>query len=182
MDPVILGQIALSFGFVPIPLIGKRPVTSRWEQVQPERALGLIKEWRDKGRCDNVGILCGQPSGIVVVDIDVNKQGVEHWTSLLQQPNHQLPPTFTVRTGSGGYHYYFLFTGLVTRFKNANEAIRGLGIDLKTTGGQVVFAGSTHPETKEKYRVVLNDGFVNGNPMINEIPQWLLALLQPAQL
>jgi hypothetical protein len=182
MDPVVLAEIALNFGFVPIPLTGKRPLTSRWEQTTPDRALGLVTEWRNRGRCDNVGILCGLPSRIIVVDIDVNKNGVAYWMWLLQQPQNQLPPTFTVRTGSGGYHYYFNFNGPVTQFKNANEAIRGRGIDLKTTGGQVVFAGSTHPETHEKYRVVLDDGFVNGNPIISDIPAWLLRLLEPAQL
>lgn len=178
MDPLTLGEIALSYGFVPIPLAGKRPLNSRWEQTQPDKALEIIKDWRNRGKADNVGILTGAPSGIVVVDIDTTKGGLDYWQQLLQK--HPLPETFTVLTGSGGYHYYFRYTGEIANFRNANEAIRGKGIDLKTTGGQVVFAGSTHPETGRRYLVA--GGYPETGPIIADPPTWLINVLRPAQL
>ena len=45
------------------------------------------------------GILCGQPSGIIVLDID-SKDAVF-------PDGATFPETFTVRTGRGGAHLYY---------------------------------------------------------------------------
>ena len=49
------------------------------------------------------GLDCGK-SGLVVLDIDV-KNGKDGRLSLAELPG--LPATYTVKTKSGGYHYYF---------------------------------------------------------------------------
>jgi len=63
--------------------------------------------------------------------------------------------TFTVKTGSGGYHLFFrvsLAEGLVIV---ANLTKQGfIGIDSKHHGGYVVGPGSTHPDTGGVYQIV----------------------------
>ncbi|MCP5115139.1 MAG: bifunctional DNA primase/polymerase, partial [bacterium] len=53
----------------------------------------------------------------------------------------ELPKTFTVRTGGGGWHYYFLHPG--GKVKSVNGKIAP-GIDIKADGGYVVGPGSIH--------------------------------------
>ena len=73
----------------------------------------------------NLGIVCGPASGVFVLDQD-GEQGPQ---SLLLR---ELPPT--VKTGSGRHYYFALPSD--TQFKNAVGFLPGL--DLRTTGGQVV--------------------------------------------
>jgi hypothetical protein len=74
------------------------------------------------------GIDCGK-SGLVVVDVDV-KNGKDGRKSLANLP--PLPETYTVKTKSGGYHYYY-------RGNSRNTAsVLGEGLDTRSEGGFVV--------------------------------------------
>ena len=53
----------------------------------------------------NVGIRTGEASGIVVLDIDVAKGGLESWEEL--QDLHGRVDTLLCHTGGGGKHLYF---------------------------------------------------------------------------
>lgn len=80
--------------------------------------------------------------------------------------------TFTVKTGGGGYHYYFKYTKC-EQLKNHIGLLKC--IDIRTqSGGQVVGPYSIHPITKQFYMPI--------DPMkeVSEIPDWLLNILLQA--
>ena len=178
LNPVV--NFALSLGFVPIALDGKKPVLPCWQKIQKDNALNKINEGFARYNANNIGVRCGNVSGIVVVDIDTKNDGLSTWNSLIS--THGDPYTFKVRTGSGGYHYYFMYDSDNEMLKSRSGAVKingtKVGIDIKSNGGQVVFISSIHPDTKQLYEWVNNNP--NGEqsmPPISKMPTWLLALL-----
>ncbi|MEU1403390.1 bifunctional DNA primase/polymerase [Streptomyces sp. NPDC005728] len=99
----------------------------------------------------NVGIATG-PAGLLVIDLDVCKpeeeegapDGATSLTTLCERAGEQLPPTYQVRTPSGGRHLYFTappdgrLPGSVNRL--------GPHIDTRAWGGYVVAPHSTTPD------------------------------------
>lgn len=173
-----IAQLALDLGFVPIPIVGKRPILPHWQRTTAQTAMRKVEDAVRTNSADNIGILTGAPSGIVVVDVDVAKGGLDFWNELVAE--HGIPETFTVETGSGGRHYYFQYDDRTSTLRNATGAIKKKGIDLKTTGGQVVWVGSVHPDTGRMYDII--DGTTdNGDVIIAPMPDWLFELLQANQ-
>ncbi|MFJ5967288.1 bifunctional DNA primase/polymerase [Streptomyces sp. NPDC093060] len=121
----------------------------------------------------NVGIATG-PAGLLVIDLDVCKPGEEEGapdgadslSALCERAGEDLPPTYQVRTPSGGRHLYFTappggrLPGSVNRL--------GPHIDTRAWGGYVVAPGSTTPEGAYE---VLDDAPVAA------LPHWLVPLL-----
>lgn len=185
-------RLAMSWGWIPIPLKGwkngaspggwKRPFLPKWDQTNQENAMRHIE--REKA-LENIGVLTGAPSGIFVVDIDVKSGGLELWRELIRE--HGEPFTFTVKTGSGGYHYYFKYTEKVAHLRNITKAVKGRGIDIRTNGGQIIMPGSKNYDTGELYKVKIPlEGKSPYDPNTNiialsEIPEWLLLLLNSTQ-
>ena len=114
------------------PLAGKRPVLKDW-QKRPRETLEEALAWAAKG---NVGLRTGAASGVIVVDKDPEGR------------LDGLPETVTASTGrEGAVHYYFEDPGGL-----GNSAGRlAPHVDVRADGGQVVFPGSTHPETGKRY-------------------------------
>ena len=108
----------------------------------------------------------------MVVDVDI--PSLEWWNQLVQI-NGGLPETFTVQTPSGGYHYYFRYTPIVAVLGNMN-GILGQSIDYRTTGGMAIFPSSIDYATGKMYQVVA--GYYNNQPIIAQMPDWLLDLLK----
>lgn len=101
--------------------------------------------WRSR-TFSNVGINCGA-SDIYVVDVDMNpwknKQGGRTWAALVGEHGHV--DTLTVRTWSGGRHFYYRMPeGMRLRNTTGTSGGRGLGLDIDTRGegGFVVGPGS----------------------------------------
>lgn len=139
---------------IPLRPDDKRPAIRDWEAratTDPDR---IRRAWATTADL-NIGIACG-PSGLVVVDLDVPKPGLEvppDWDQpgvldggdvlavLAERHRAPLPvETYSVRTASGGEHLYFTApTGPPLR----NTAGRlGWLIDTRAAGGYVVAAGS----------------------------------------
>ena len=129
-DRIEMAEDAISRGFIPIPLKKKRPYLPKWQQTKPEDALRRIKREVKRKALDNIGVLTGEPSGIVVLDIDYKPENFEY------------PNTFVVET-SRGYHLYFKYD---PRFNENRSKINGKKIDLKSNGGQIVYPGSEHED------------------------------------
>jgi hypothetical protein len=164
-----IAQWALKFGFIPIPLApgSKRPILPRWQDLTRDKAIAFFSKHKTG---HNVGILTGAPSGVVVVDVDSRLDGLKHWTQIANA--NGIPTTFVVKTGTG-YHYYFKYDASVSKLINASN-VGGYGIDFKTNGGQVVFAGSIH-ENGNVYTVVA--GMTDGQITLATMPEWLLKFL-----
>ncbi|MFI8792259.1 bifunctional DNA primase/polymerase [Streptomyces sp. NPDC055105] len=102
------------------------------------------------GQPYNIGIATG-PSGLLVVDLDVRKpeeqegtpDGVESLSALCERAGQTLPPTYQVRTPSGGQHLYFTQPAGMRLHSTAGRL--GHHIDTRGWGGYVVAPGSTTP-------------------------------------
>jgi hypothetical protein len=95
----------------------------------------VIERWWTEVPNANIGIQTGRRSGLLVVDVDPRKTVA--WRDSLRDLS--LPPTFTVRTASDGFHLYFSFSGDKQITIGANLLP---GIDWRGNGGYVVAVGS----------------------------------------
>lgn len=100
--------------------------------------------WRAIYRGANIGIRTGEPlrSGgfLSVLDVDPRNDGdasLAEW----EEEHGTLPDTFTVRTGGGGWHYYFRTPEPLP----ANARLGLDGLDVKSAGGYVIAPPSLHP-------------------------------------
>lgn len=132
----------------------------------------MIAEWGRRFPNANIGIATGEPSGFLVVDFDP-RNGSEETIAMLAAKKQTFPPTIEVRTWSGGMHLYFAWRPGIINSKSK----LGKGIDVKTTGGYVVGAGSRVRQdgTSGVY------GWVR-SPLGDQIPclpQWAVEVLKP---
>jgi len=103
--------------------------------------------WRQYPAC-NIGLHPG-PSGIVVIDVDVkarpdgtSKVGAETYAALLAEHGQEHTETYTVRTWSGGAHYYYALPDGV-RVGSTNGTL-GPDIDIRSHDGYVVAEGGVY--------------------------------------
>lgn len=110
----------------------KKPLLPSWKLLQTSPADdNQIEKWWDKFPQANIGIITGKVSGISVIDVDTYHGG----------DHTQFPPTFTVRTGNGGYHLYYKYhPGLSI---SAGAYPQFPGVDIRSDGGFVVGPYST---------------------------------------
>jgi len=130
-----------------IPLRGKIPIEKDWTQSNYSYNEPVIQDWISQG--NNYGVVCGtgnEKDGYLFV-IDVDNPSQEFLSKLLKQ----LPATFTVRTGGGGYHFYYLTS---KPFPSKKVDVDGVHVDLQGKGKQVVGPNSIHPETKKQYEII----------------------------
>lgn len=150
----------LDRGFAIGPLNGKRAfLPGGFHDFTTDRA--IIERQARRYRDANWGGTC---AGVIVLDEDPRNGGNLDSVSGVDFA------TLVVRTGSGGRHLYYRFTG-AARGKLAQHN----GIDIKTwRSGYTVMPGSVHPETGEFYRVEVD-------APIAPLPKRLLPLVQVAQ-
>ena len=137
-------QAYARLGLSVLPLKGKRPACNDWKQYQQRAALAqAIQQWHKSGLLDNIGIVCGEVSGnLVVLDLD----GVSGYPAFAAQFPH-LAETYTVATGGGvGKHVYWRVDTLPELVKAMNTPIGHL--ELCAEGRQVVAPPSIHPDTR----------------------------------
>ncbi len=114
----------------------------------------------------NIGISTsrfGDDRALLVVDVDVRdgKPGEASLTTL-QAEYGALPETLTVRTPTGGTHYFLVVDHAVKQ----DAGKLGVGLDTRSQGGYVVAAGST---TKDG-----TYAFVDASVQIASAPNWLI--------
>lgn len=125
------------------------------------------EKWRalthsvEKGLEDNQGLIVGDLSGVVVLDID-RKNGVDGLKTL-QEGGFEVPVTFTVSTPTGGFHYYFKHPG----FKVRSGSWLGKGIDIKADGGHWVVAPGSRGKNHKRYEVIDSSDLA-------PLPDWFL--------
>jgi hypothetical protein len=132
-----------------------------------------IEQWFTRWPDANLGILTGQASGLVVLDVD----GEDGKASLraLMSAHAPLPKTLCVRTGRTGSdgkrkgcHYYFRAP---TEALIRNSAgILGKGLDVRGEGGYVVAPPSLHPSG-------LLYVWLKPEEPVADLPAWLLSKL-----
>ncbi|MHB1157672.1 MAG: phage/plasmid primase, P4 family [Phycisphaerales bacterium] len=121
---------------VPIPHMKKSPLIKGWQNLQLTEA-ELPTHFN--GKPMNIGVLLGEPSGWRV-DVDVDHP------EAVALARKYLPPTDARfgRESKPESHWEYCVTGAIktTKFQTANSAML---VELRSTGCQTVFPGSTHP-------------------------------------
>ena len=144
----------------------KRPSLKSWREFQTRKAsISEIEGWWPKNSNSNIGIVTGQISGIIVLDIDT-PNGLDFVKS------QGIPDTAICET-SRGKHIYFKHPGF--RVKNKNYKSKDWdcpGCDLRGDGGYVVAPPSLHPDDT-KYTWIKSPFEVKIAP----IPEWLHNLI-----
>lgn len=123
----------------------KRPATKHGckdATTDPE----TIRAWWGENPEYNVAIATGEPSKLVVIDVDVSdeKEGDRHIVELVRE-NGPIDYVAHCETGTGGAHYYLPHPG----HRVPNSASRlAPGIDVRGEGGYVIAPPSVHPNGK----------------------------------
>lgn len=151
----------LEQGYSPIPVrLDKTPHVG-WKNFQkqpPTRE--QIASWDAYFASGGIGLITGEKYGIVVVDIDPRNGGNE------SLPGLHLPQTMIVKTGGGGFHYYY-------RWPKGIPAPSMIGyrdgVDIQGEGKYVVAPPSAHL-TGGVYE------FAIGETELAEAPDWLFSL------
>lgn len=127
----------LGFSIMPIKKWDKKPMLA-WEQYQTVRVTQKeLDAWKDRYTDDNIAIITGKVSNLVVVDID----GPEGMDAIKKK---HMPPTLIAETGKG-VHYYFK----MPPDRVIGNSVRILPqVDIRGEGGYVVAPGSTHQSGK----------------------------------
>lgn len=150
---------------------GKHPAISDWTN----RAFSTeqeVERWWSSHPHHNVGVVTGEASGIVVIDVDPRNGGFESLDQLEQVlPGGPLPVTLTAETGGGGRHYFFKCDRPITKGPLSADFP---GIDVQANGAQVVVPPSRHSSGR---RYAWADG-QRGNEELAPVPVGLLALLE----
>lgn len=112
---------------------GKHPRLVKWQETASNDSK-KIEYWWGVWPQSNVGVMCGQDTGFMVVDVD-GPVGEESLAG------REWPKTHMVKTGRG-YHYHFKWPRLDFTLRN-NAGILP-GIDIKVGKGQVAMPPSQH--------------------------------------
>jgi putative DNA primase/helicase len=158
------GYIAKGFAVTPLVANGKKPYLQSW-QDRPIRTIAEFLEL-SQGPHDNIGIITGKPSGIIVIDVDVKAEESGLDTVLKWERQYGVVKTARVRTPSGGLHFYFRYPGNYQRVPNKVRLYPG--IDIRGDGGQVVAPPSTVNDIPYEWE---DPG------TISSLPDWLEKLI-----
>lgn len=147
---------------------GKHPRLP-WEEYKARKPTPEeLARWRKQFPGCNWGIVTGQVSGLVVVDVD-GPEGAE------ALKGRHVPLSWAVQTGKGT-HYYFKHPGFPV-----GNGVRVLpGVDVRGDGGYVVASGSVHVSGR-RYEWIpgMSPQDLPDGPA--PCPRWLLDLLQKKQ-
>src|SRR3954451_2431252 len=142
-------------GLTLVPCNGKRPVVGEWEKLTPERSRALRRQHGHR----NVGVLGGEPSGVVFLDDDTGDPEVD---ALIER----LCTSPWRRVGSKGAVRGYRFNGEKT-FRLKDKTDRTL-VELLSTGTQAIVPPSIHPTTLAPY--VANVDILEALPRLTTLP------------
>lgn len=146
---------------------GKRPLTVHGlHEASTDPA--VITAWWRHWPSANVGLVTGQASGLVVLDVD-GEQGEASVLELQRQAGAPLPATLWARTPRGGWHAYFRHPEGEHIPNSAGQLAPG--VDVRGTGGYVVTAPSVGANGEPYYWAV--------RAPVAPLPGWLLDRLRP---
>lgn len=128
----------------------------------------------------SIGLACGEPSGLFVLDVDAkapkgNGRSITGIDALhaLELRHGKLPDTLETSTGGGGRHLFFrLPTEHVIQNRVSVKGPEGqrTGLDVRSTGGYVVLPPSRHVSGGQ-YKLAKRLEIVDA-------PDWLLRLIE----
>lgn len=162
-------------GFIIFPCnTNKTPRVMAWNHLTRNDVLQLYLT--NDMEFTNIGLLCGEASGVVVIDIDKQNNGMEYWENLLKLNNNSNDiDTLITTTGSGGKHYFFKYSQNMSNWSSKNRIFmnenKKIGIDLRTKNGYVILPPSLHKKYNKLYE------FNDINKTIIDMPEWLFNII-----
>lgn len=142
----------------------KKP-TTEWKKENREKAM---KSGKRNFNTNNYGIITGKLNNITVVDFDAYKLD---WLTLDQHPIYKVFNgvdgedfnTFTVKTPSGGYHFYFKYEPEIKQTQSEIE------VDIRSDGGFITAPNSSI--NGKKYKIIKN---IEIKKMSDKLKEFLL--------
>ncbi len=151
---------------LPLGAHDKRPLVV-WEPLQSSRpSVEQVSDWFSRWPDANIGIVTGEISNLIVLDIDP-KHGGDSSLEWLERRFGRLPETVEAVTGGDGRHFYFAHPGGLIR----NRAGLAQGIDLRGDGGYIVAPPSIHPSGRPYVWAV---GRSPEDIGLAALPRWIL--------
>lgn len=165
-----LSTARLGFPVFPVAPRGKKPLIPKSAggrgYLDATTDADAVAKWWSTWPNANIGLACGGPRRLLVVDVD----GLEGAQTLsrLEAQNGALPKTIESVTGTGGRHIWLQWPD-----DDAPTSASRLGpkIDTRGVGGYIVAPPSTHP-TGKRY----SWSTACGNSIV-EAPWWLIECL-----
>jgi len=116
-----------------------------WKNPQINGGDWQLKEYNsEQAQGNNIGLITGERSGVICIDIDTKSEDEKKYLYSL------LPPLFSGKVGNQekGRNYFFQFNGEKgEKIKVGNDT----KVELLSTGNQTVLPPSIHPDTKQPY-------------------------------
>ncbi len=98
-----------------------------------------IERWWTQNPAYNIGLACGEASGVYVIDVDVSpEKGIDGTNAMMKFP--AMPMTASAETPGGGLHWLFR-----TDDPPANKNAFRPGVDIRGEGYYIILAPSVHP-------------------------------------
>lgn len=121
---------------------GKHPIFSNWQNKASIDPVAIKQFWNMYPYA-NIGIMTGQKSSLVVIDIDPRNNGDASLQNLIESYSDfkSILDTYTVHTGGDGSHFYYRYD---QAFKSFKKHGLGVGIDIKAEGGYILAPPSNH--------------------------------------
>lgn len=130
-----------------------------------------IVAWWKKWPWANIGIVTGEQSNLIVLDVDKEPGGYDSLGEL-ESKREPIPDTVMSLTGSGGMHILFKHPGVKIRNR---AGLLGPGLDIRGDGGYIVAPPSVHI-TGNRYEW---EGSSEPTDVpVADMPKWLVALLE----
>jgi hypothetical protein len=134
-----LSYVRMDYAVIPLPSRKKKPPRIKNWSDSWTKDEDKVRAWWKKWPESNIGIVCGEPSNLVVLDVD----GPEGHRALR---GHSLPDTVQVTTGRDeGTHYWFHYNPGEDDVDITNKVSMYDQVDLRGEGGYVVAPPSIHP-------------------------------------
>jgi len=158
--------LARGWSLLPLRSHDKRPLVA-WEPLQSSHpSAEQVADWFGRWPDANIGIVTGEISNLIVLDIDP-KHGGDASLDRLERQFGQLPATIEVTTGGGGHHFYFAHHGGLIRSRTGLAQ----GVDLRGDGGYIVAPPSIHPSGHPYLWAV---GHSPEDVALAALPRWIL--------
>jgi hypothetical protein len=158
--------LARGWSLLPLRSHDKRPLVA-WEPLQSSHpSAEQVADWFGRWPDANIGIVTGEISNLIVLDIDP-KHGGDASLDRLERQFGQLPATIEVTTGGGGHHFYFAHPGGLIR----SRAGLAQGVDLRGDGGYIVAPPSIHPSG---HPYLWDVGHSPEDVALAALPRWIL--------
>ena len=148
---------------IPIVKGSKVPAIKKWEQAPNQhKIINTIKY--------DTALITGKRNNIIILDVDIKDEGMEEIKKYIKQ--FGTLDTLTIKTPSGGLHYYFKYFGvneasnyLIKNVIKNRSKYRNKGLDIRTTGGYIKAPPS------ENYDIINNVEVIE---MTEHLLLWLL--------